>query len=235
MTGLHNDVSAMNTGSDEAGMGQGSPALEGLEQGEAKGGFSFGGFGLMILVVALAGGVLAGMRQLGLGPHAATAGAMKIETQDPAKLAAAHKQVMADLSTARVEMQVPFDRVRTNPFRTAGIVNLPAVPSATSEEPTDLNAMVERARQEQQKRLEAERQKQVLSLLQSLELNSVLGGPSPVARINNKIYRIGDRVEGLFLFKSAEGRAVVLEAEGQEHRIEMAIGGHTGRGGSGPR
>jgi len=64
-----------------------------------------------------------------------------------------------------------------------------------------------------------------------LELQSVMGGKVPLARIDGKFYRIGDLVNEKFIVRAIDHRSVTVEANTETFEIEMKVG----KAGSSPK
>lgn len=180
---------------------------------------------LMILVFAAAGGALFAMRHLAMGPQSSVA-EVQIDYDlhaAPAPVSGArHRRILDDLSTTGAEVQVPPDLVQKNPFKIAESLTRPEPVRDTGPGDADRRAReeAERLRREQERR-----QREIESALASLNVQSVVGGPVPVARISGRTVRIGDVVEGIFTVVGIEGRSVTIEADGKLYTISMQAGG----------
>jgi hypothetical protein len=166
---------------------------------------------ILLLVVVVAGGVLYIMRQFGLGTRLELVdvkidypidGSATVSTEQ-------HQQVLASLRDSSTTVQVPLNEVKKNPFQ-LGLREEEAAPEPTSQSPFDREA-AERARRKQM----------IQSTFASLELNSVVGGSVPIARISGDNVRIGDRLKDLFTVRSIRGRSVELVADGEVYILTM--------------
>lgn len=101
--------------------------------------------------------------------------------------------------------QVPVEYVKKNPFR----LNLPTTEKAGPTGPTP-------------DAIRAQRLKQLQSELARLELQTVMGGQTPLAVINGQFVRAGQQL-GSFHVESihAQGLQVVLTAEGERFTLSM--------------
>lgn len=174
----------------------------------------FSGPTLLVLGVAGAGVLLLlGMRKFATG-GAADFNPIKIEyTRDAAAVARANAQrsVLDALERSGSPVQVPTDQIKKNPFELASKpkVATDATPAGPSSDQI-------------QARTAAERAKKVADALAALKLNSVMDGPTPLARINGETVRAGDTLtDGLFTVKHISGRTVVLESDGKEYQLQM--------------
>lgn len=167
---------------------------------------------LLLLVIVVAGGGLFAMRKLGLGSQIQfTSVKIDYKIEDGAFDGKEH-DLLADLRNSQIE-QVPLDQVQKNPFLLIGdehqVADLsPGIPGETA-------AAAERRRQ-----LE-ERQRAIVNAYAGLDLNSILLGSVPVARISGQTVRIGDVVEGLFHVKTISARAVDLEVDGEMYTLSL--------------
>jgi hypothetical protein len=170
-------------------------------------------------LVIVAGGSLFVMRKLGMGPVNA-GGDVRIDYDDKnSVIRVDHQKVLKDLTASHIEQQVPKEQVQRNPFRMAdGMGDLFKV----VEKPTEDQS--EREKREAQERAERERTERlefIKTTAESLKVHSILGGSTPIARINDEAVRVGDHVEEVFLVKSIHGRTVELEADGQIYVLTM--------------
>lgn len=161
-----------------------------------------GGAGVLILILVCAGGVLAGMRQLGMGPRLALA---DIKIDYPIESPAAHDMpdhsaVIEDLKSGGRVRRVPLELVQTNPFAWRSLLPAEVTPAPNAKD-EDLA----------RKKLE-ERQRLIAQAAGRLILHSIMGGRTPLARISGELVRVGDRVGEHFTVESISGRSVVLRS-----------------------
>jgi hypothetical protein len=175
---------------------------------------------IIIGVLAVAGGVIYGMRQIGVGPKASIAAdATNLKLPERAAGAGDPNVLLADLTAARTSRQVPTERVKKNPFQLIGMTLVPAGP--VTEENQSLAQM--RAERERIEKAKAERLKSIEDEFKKLELVAVMGGSTPTARINGTLYRIGDKVGEFHTLKNVNSnlRNVELEANGKSVILAM--------------
>lgn len=178
---------------------------------------------MMLAVVAAAGGLLFGMRQMGLGPKFTFANE-KLNTEIPEqnKSAAANQELlMAELGALRTANQVPVDGLRKNPFMLAYAIGLKADAPLASDDPEAARRQNAKALAERILKAKAERAKAIKEKLAELQIQGVMGGSNPVCRINGRVYRAGDTVSDHFTVKTISGRSVELEADGELYIVEM--------------
>jgi hypothetical protein len=213
---------ALSERPDEGGPPPGAEGLAGLDVAHAGSRSRISANTILLLgVVAVAGGVLLGMRRVGLGPASAVA-AMPFDkdlVESASKPSRDHRGVLADLNASRVRQQVPDDKVKRNPFR----LDMAADLAMTSAEALKRSAELLRAEAEKAKKMQAEREKAFQSGLAGLRLQAVMGGSTPRARINGKVVGLGDRLGAgdMFVLKAVHGRGVELEAEGKTYLLEF--------------
>lgn len=207
--------------SGELSTESGSPGLVGLDalQQQAPRPFVRGQTLLLVAVVAIAGGVLFAMRQIGLGPGSAIAAGFKDSDLGVVANSRDHRNILADLNASRTDRQVPEENVKKNPFRLLGAANQPEVgPVPGDDSGARAAADAERIRKQAEARMGLVRQK-----FAQLQLNGVMGGSSPVARISGRVYRQGEVVVDLFLVREIHQRSVELECDGIVYTLEIPI------------
>lgn len=168
-------------------------------------------------VLVLGGGMLYAMRLVGIGPLKDFATA-KVPEYDMSQVGvnktADHKRILDELTANYTKAQVPLDKVQRNPFR---------MPDGMSKVDEKAAAEDPALASETAKLRAAEARKQkIKSTLAGLELNGVLGGSNPVARISGEAVRVGDTVSEVFTVKAINSRSVELESEdGEVYTIDM--------------
>jgi hypothetical protein len=169
------------------------------------------------ILLAVGGGLIYGMRLLGIGPltRLATAVVPDYDLTKPSSHAADHKRILQDLAVDSADHQVPVDEVQKNPFKLSEVVTAPA--PAPGADPTAAS----RAAAERAKRDADQKKTRVQAALAALKLNGIIGGSSPVARISGEAVRIGDTVGDNFKVKAIHGRSVDLEQDGQTYELHM--------------
>ncbi|MEK6701868.1 MAG: hypothetical protein AABZ53_06370 [Planctomycetota bacterium] len=135
------------------------------------------------------------------------------------------RRVLADLECQGIPEQVPLEGSRRNPFALVSVGNVAVVDDSDhrlSEE--------QRRLAEEKARLDAVREQEIASTLESLEITSVMLGPRPIARISGKIYRVGDKVAKVFSVLEIGERGVKLGCDGREYerlmKSELNSGSH---------
>lgn len=218
-------------GEPEGGLG--IPGLGGSSLGGGAGSFAGTGTGpgskvsgqvvLAAVVLALAGGAIYGMRFIGL--NAAFGGEeVKVDYTSSNSLPETAKRftkVMNELDASMAAMQVPnSDAIPAAPFsRPKAAVEEPVV-FAEPENLDDLDRMARMAAE--QRRLEREeRMALIQNELMRLQVQSVLGGRVPAARINGQPVTVG-KMLGVFQVVEISDGAVYVEADG--NRYELRIG-----------
>ncbi len=160
---------------------------------------------MMTMVVAVAAGSLYLMRTVGVrGGVAFTTPKIDYPVDGEGVVDdEAHQRVMEALRTSDDIVQVPLADLQRNPFLLDDSEEIPEI----AEAPTyDLDA--ELRRKAEQRKLEISR------TLESLEVNSIISGHVPIARINGVPVRIGDTI-AIFTVRAIHGRSVELEADGK--------------------
>lgn len=169
---------------------------------------------LLLLVLVCSVGGLFGMRKLGLGNLTALAsGHVEVDLSTVPKLDNRHIEVIDSLNRSRTTNQVLPEMVKKNPFILEG------------RKITDEDQLAASGREQQTaaERAKAERAEAIDKQLKAMEINGILAGSRPVARINGKVVRVGERL-GEFTVKSISGRSVELFLDGQSYTLEMKVG-----------
>ncbi len=176
------------------------------------------------VVLVLGIGVVAGMRQLSLA--AAKAGEMfSLDFQPEAEdieAIAKFDRVMRDLERSGRPMQVPLDQLKASPF-TFSFNDTPIeIESGEDMSMAQLREQQRLAALEEQRLADEAlaRNEAILSALEALKVQSVLGGRTPVARISGEAVREGDEI-GMFRAVKISGRTVVLEVDERYFAIQM--------------
>lgn len=180
---------------------------------------------LVVLLFAVSGAALFGMRHLG-----ARAGMdMTIaevnwkfgDDKDAAEKAKSYERIMSDLQRMQRPLDVAMGDFQKSPFMLDMPEQVEPVPLASLED--------EEAKKAELARREAmAKRDQVKKAVEALQLQSVLGGAKPMARINGETFRLGEKINGMFVVQTIRGREreVVLDHDGEEFTISMqpAIG-----------
>lgn len=156
-------------------------------------------------MVVLGGAALWGMRQHGL-QAGMTFAAPAIEYQPPSadkNQQASQQRVLSALERTGMHAQVPAEKFDRNPFST-GLKKTIATAGSPVDQPEEDQGAREAA-------LEEQKLQERLALLQ---VQGVMGGRVPLARINGAVHRTGDVLDKVFRIKSIDGRSVVIEYPG---------------------
>ncbi|HZW08268.1 MAG TPA: hypothetical protein VFF69_00055 [Phycisphaerales bacterium] len=170
---------------------------------------------VMLLVVGAVVCIFA-MRRFGLGALPAFGGAELDYKPAQATSAASAKQVLAELERSRKAVQVSAEHIKHDPFELAGVapVEAPVI---------DPNAGAgEAARRAEEQRLA--REKLLAQAFSGLQLQGMMQGATPVARINGALVKVGMTVGEHFTVAAIEGRGVTLTADGKEFVLTLDVG-----------
>lgn len=167
---------------------------------------------LMLMVIVVAGGGLFMMRKMGLGSRIQFTNVKIDYPLEGIAMTGNEHDLLEDLRNKTVE-QVPLNQVQKNPFQLISegrtVMDYPVATGGESAEEARLRREVE------------DRQKLIVRTYTNLDLNSVLLGNVPVARISGKTVRVGDWVEGLFRVREISARAVNLEVDGKLYTLSL--------------
>ncbi|TVQ60940.1 MAG: hypothetical protein EA378_10215 [Phycisphaerales bacterium] len=166
---------------------------------------------VLLAVLVIGGGLLFGMRKLGMGPDLVIADpGITYEPRANARPTGELERLMSSLEQSSAPVQIPLDSVERNPFEIRAVLEARA---QSGQPPVDEEALAAEAA----RKAAAERERQIQDMISRLALQSTMDGRVPVARINNEFYRIGDRVATEFMLVRIDGRTAVLSTDdGQE-------------------
>jgi len=172
--------------------------------------------GVSMLVLVGAAGVIFAMRQFGMGTTASFAGIeLNYEpAADAPKISA--KKVLNDLDRSRHALQVPSRFITHDPFELEVAKDAPKTNDSISR--------VEAERKKRAEALKKEREahaRQIQNAYDNLHLQSCVNGKIPMARINNKIVKIGMSVGEYFQVIAISGRQVILRADDKEFTLSL--------------
>jgi len=167
---------------------------------------------VLVGVFALVGTAgLVGMRVMGRNAG------MKLDKFDaefkPASSAASAAQVtkvLDELAVHTAPLQVPTDAMKRNPF----VLEMPKAEVAVAEP----DPIVEKPTVDREA---LERQTLIADTLRGISVTSVVRGAMPLARINDKLYRVGDRIGKVLDIIEISERGVVLSADGKQYVLSM--------------
>lgn len=174
---------------------------------------------LVVLLMAVSGAAIFGMRHLGaragMDMTVAEVGFKFGDEKDSAERAKSYERIMGDLQRMQRPLDVAMGDFQRSPF----MLDMPEDPTSSNVEDQEVK------RAEQARREAAARKEQTLRTLGGLQLQSVLGGSKPLARINNETVHVGDKVGGAFLIKEIRGREreVVLDNDGEDFVLSMNL------------
>jgi hypothetical protein len=168
---------------------------------------------LAVLVVA-SGGVLFGMRKIGMGAGLLADAAPEIiydVTKPQGNITEDHQRALAQLRGDHTVGQVPVENVQKNPFELDSIL-----PEQVETPTHPVNSETEAQRQAR------ELKSKIVSTYKTLRVQAVVGGSNPVAKVSDGLYRIGDRIGGVFQVIAIHDREVELKGDdGETFLIEM--------------
>src|SRR5690606_14270538 len=110
------------------------------------------------------------------------------------------EEILAALQSTGPPDQVPKEQVSQNPFELV---------DGSSRHPGPVT--------DPGKYAEERRRVEIQEALGKLQVESVMHGKVPIAKISGKIFRVGDTVGGIFAIARIEGRSVFLTADGHEY------------------
>jgi hypothetical protein len=164
----------------------------------------------VLVLLAIAGGALYGMRRMGMGPIGAVAEPPNLDYDYTKRVVGTeHKKVLEDLNANHVEAQVPPDDVQKNPFKLAEALKHTEEPQSKGPEkrsgPTEAEARADL----------------IKTTLAGLHIHGILDGTVPVARVNDQTVRVGDTVAGILTVTAIKGRLIELTADDQTYTIAL--------------
>lgn len=173
-------------------------------------------------VLLLAGGAIYGMRFMGL--NAAFGGEeIKVDytAEKSEETARRFERVMAELDASMSAVQVAEAGSLGSSSFNRPVEDEPD-PGAY-QAPTDLNDLDRLARIAEERRLRAaeERMELIQGELSRLNVQGIIGGRIPAARINGQPVRVGQEL-GVFEVVEISGKGVIVQADGD--RYELRIG-----------
>lgn len=158
-------------------------------------------------VLVVAGGVIYWMHHRGIAPAKLLKPVeMKFTIeQTQARHYEGEDRILRSLAQSGPPPQIPLEEIEDNPFR------LERAPE--SDDPI---IPVERAPQRDQMLVQAEQ------ILNSMKIEMVLNSDTrPLAKINGRVYQVGEKVEGVLEIVSISGRSVTFRAKTLMRTVEM--------------
>ncbi len=158
------------------------------------------------------------MRQYGMKSGVIDAD-FKVEyTKADSSKSAQYERIMDDLNRAQRPLDVAMGELGLSPFSIITGDEKPTAQLGGAGEnpmtPEQLRAL------EEQRRRDA-RKAELTAAAQAMNLQSVMDGRVPVARINGRTVRIGDVIENDFTVEQIGGRSITISAEGLTFQLTM--------------
>lgn len=200
-----------------SGMADDEAAPTGLDLSTAKGKRRISMTNMvMVIILVVSAGSLWMMRKQGKGAGM-TFQVTKIDydIEKAAKNDRDQQRLLAELARTGLGVQVQAERISKNPFQLDTDTSTPA-PVIDSEADRRRRAEQDRERREREMALR----------LAGLQLNGVLGGSVPLARIGGQTVRVGDTVSEMFVVLAihADTRTVDLQMDGELFTLTMTEG-----------
>ncbi len=126
-----------------------------------------------------------------------------------AAAAAEQQRIVADLKRSVTPRANEYGRLPRNPF------TLTEVEVEALDNPEDTSA-------EQSAKAQAEHEAAVKAEVASVQLQAVMGGSRPIARVNGNFLKVGERIGQHLTIAAIHGRSIEVTADGQTYVIEMA-------------
>ncbi|MFK7884433.1 MAG: hypothetical protein AB8F26_09670 [Phycisphaerales bacterium] len=173
-------------------------------------------------VLLLAAGAIYGMRFVGL--NAAFGGEnIKIDYTAEQGLESAKRfeSVMAELEASMSAVQLAEGQLAAEPF-SRPVEDAPE--PGVYEEPNSMDDLDRLARLAAERRMQemSERAQLVQGELMRLNVQGVIGGRVPAARINGQPVRVGNML-GVFEVVDISGQSVFVEADGQRYELRIGL------------
>lgn len=207
-------LSDLKSGGEQSVM----PDLGGVNPSASKSKYKVHSQTLVIaLVLAASGASLYTMRKQGMGSGIIFT-KIKVDYDVDKKGRPANEaqeqRILSDLERSQSPPQALLEKIQKNPFQldqqTVG-----GHASAPSIDPLALGKAL------REKEL-AERAELIRNAVTAIEVNSIMDGPVPLARINGKIAREGDAIGEFLTLKAIHDRSVDVEADGKVFTINMS-------------
>lgn len=179
----------------------------------------FTGFQIVMGIIALGGAVgVVWMRQVGTesGMDFQSAPAAFESTLKTPAAQQEFERAIEALADSRAPIEVPEHAFRQDPFKVMMADNS----ETDARKLAELERQRQRAAQEEERR-SAERRRELQVRLSRLRLQSAMGGRNPIANINGKLVRVGEKIDEFFTVEEIEGGRVVVSAQGQKFELQM--------------
>jgi hypothetical protein len=127
---------------------------------------------------------------------------LDIEPDKTTRLTPEQEKILRQLADNAAGPAAPADHLDKNPFKLEeGAAVIPGVESPAPD---------------------AARQEEIRQALATLQVNAVMEGPVPVARLNNQLVKVGDTVADIFTVADIRDRSVDLTVDGRTFTVSMA-------------
>lgn len=178
---------------------------------------------ILVVVVAASAGMLYAMRRHGMGAGF-TFQTVKIDYEwdhlSPVNQAQ-QQRVLDDLARSGQPIKVTVAQLPKNPF----VLDLSvAVPVMDPGHVVDPNAEAARLAEINRKI----REREIQNALATVQLQSVMDGRVPIARVNGRFVRVGDTVADVFTVRAIHGRTVELAVDDRVFAVSMEEPMHEG-------
>ncbi|MEM9372214.1 MAG: hypothetical protein AAGA55_01095 [Planctomycetota bacterium] len=175
------------------------------------------------VVLLLAGGAIYGMRFMGL--NAAFGGDdIKVDytAEKGEETARRFERVMAELDASMSAVQVAEGGSLGSASFNRPVEEEPD--AGAYQEPADLNDLDRLARLAEERRLQAARDRMELiqGELSRLNVQGIIGGRVPAARINGQPVRVGQQL-GVFEVVEISGKGVIVRADGIDYELRIGL------------
>jgi len=165
---------------------------------------------ILVVIAVVAGGLLFGMRKFGMGP-VKTLTEVKIDYEPNHETEAERVEaveVMDTLARSSTPTQIPQSWIERDPF----ILSDDYVPVDSSGTTSVVDDGAIR---------EAEIRGKVHAAAETVEIQSVMGGRVPLARVSGETMKIGDKVDDVLELVAIEGRAAIFKGiDGRYYKAE---------------
>lgn len=177
---------------------------------------------VLVMVLAVSAGALYAMRTIGTKHAIVFDGGKQFEfdASKDAAFEAEYARVMGELSSVNNPLDIALVDFGRSPFALA------SAQTALSSGPAPLLPVGTGPTPEQKAAAELARKRALIaSEASKIVVQSVMGGRVPLARIDDEVVRIGDKVNEYFVVTQIEGRSVTFEADGQRFVVSMQAPG----------
>jgi hypothetical protein len=131
--------------------------------------------------------------------------------------------VVESLDRSSRPVQVPVQRVAVDPFSYRSSVffgplmpDEPAMVGGADDGQRAALIAAERMRREQE-----ERNRQIDAAIEKVQLQGLIGGRRPIARVSGKTLQVGDVIDDVFTVVEIDGRQAIIEANSRRFLLRM--------------